>query len=74
MRFGHNFWPGALLTQGQRIFTSFYKIFSGIPHFTIFGGPKYAPIQGQIGQMSYLGRIFQHAKYGQGGYPWKDLL
>ena len=38
-----------VLTNGQRFWTAFCKIFSGTPHLTIFGAPKYV----------YL------AKYGQ---------
>ena len=32
MRFGHNFWLGVLLTQGQGVITAFCSIFSGIHH------------------------------------------
>ena len=34
---------GALLTQDKCVLTAFCKIFSGTPHLTIFGAPKYAP-------------------------------
>ena len=33
---------GVVLTQGQRVWTAFCKIFSGIPHSPIFSAPKYA--------------------------------
>ena len=64
---------GVLLTQGQRVWTAFCKIFSGIPHLTIFSTLKYAA------QILYLAvfarvieRVFRHAKKGQVGCPWKD--
>ena len=31
-----------LLTKEQRVWTTFCKIFSGTPHLTVFGAPKYA--------------------------------
>ena len=33
---------GVVLTQGQRVWTAFCKIFAGIPHSPISGAPKYA--------------------------------
>ena len=33
---------GVLLTQGQHVWAAFCMIFSGVPHSTIFGLPKYA--------------------------------
>ena len=62
-----------LLKQGQCVWIAFCKIFSGILHLTIFGALKYPPKYGQIHQIRYLGRVFGHDKYGQVGYPWKDL-
>ena len=50
-----------LLTQGQRVWTAFCKIFPGTPHLTIFGAliyaAKYAEYA-QICQICCLGRIF----------------
>ena len=45
IKFGHNFWlEGPFDTRSTRlIWTAFCKIFSGTPHLTIFGAPKYAP-------------------------------
>ena len=48
---------GVVLTQGQRVWTAFCKIFSGIPHLTIFGSPKYA---GQIPYLAVFGCICQY--------------
>ena len=44
-------WLGVLLTQGQHVWAAFCMIFSGVPHSTIFGLPKYAR---QILCLSYL--------------------
>ena len=47
---------GVLLTQGQRVWLTFCKIFSGIPNLTKFVVPKYAP---QIPYFAYLA-VFGH--------------
>ena len=41
MRFGHNIWLEGPIDLDQRVSTAFCKIFSGTPHSTIFGAPKY---------------------------------
>ena len=64
MRFGHKFWLGVLLTQGQRVWTAFFLIFSGIPHLTIFGTPKYRPVVLYLACLSVFGHIFERDKYG----------
>ena len=46
---------GVPLTSGQCAWTAFCMFFSGIPHSTIFGWPKYAR---QILYLAYLGYIW----------------
>ena len=48
MRFGHNIWLEGPIDLDQRVSTAFCKIFSGTPHSTIIGAPKYAPKYGKI--------------------------
>ena len=43
---------------------------SGTPSLTISGAPKYAYLMAIFG---IFGRVFGRPKYGQVGYPWKDL-
>ena len=63
MRFGHSFWLGFLLTQGQRGWTAFCKIFSGIPHLTIFGALKYPPVILYLAYLAVFGHVFERVKY-----------
>ena len=56
--------------------TAFCKIFSEIPHLTIFGALKYAPKYAYLAYLAIFGIfgcIFGRAQYGQVGCPWKDL-
>ena len=48
--------------------TAFCKTFSGIPSLTLFGIPNTYLVYVAIG-----GREIDRTKYGQVGYPWKDL-
>ena len=71
---------GVLLTQGQRVWTAFCKIFSGIPHLTIFGSPKYArqmPYLAIIGCIWHIWRIWLAylgaPDIGEWGIPEKIL-
>ena len=58
---------GVLLTQGQRVLTAFCKIFSGIPHLTIFGTPKCVPQILCLANLAVFGHVFLRPKYGQSG-------
>ena len=64
----NNFSKGGrvLLTQGQCVWTAFCMIFSGIPHWTIFGLPKYACLT------SYLAYI-RHVSGAQIWLSWVSL-
>ena len=76
MRFGHNIWLEGPIDLDQRVSTAFCKIFSGTPHLTLFGAPKYAPKYAYLAYLAIFGifgRVFGRPKYGQVGYPWKDL-
>ena len=54
MRFGHNFWLGGPIDL-RSTGTAFWKIFSEIPHSTIFGTLKYAPKYAKYGQICIFG-------------------
>ena len=51
-----------LLTQGQRVWTTFCKIFSEMPHLTIFSTLKYAPKYAKYGQICRIGANWHQAK------------
>ena len=51
-----------LLTQGQRVWTTFCKIFSEMPHLTIFSTLKYAPKYAKYGQICQIGANWHQAK------------
>ena len=60
-----------LLTKIQPIWTQFCTIFSGIPHSTILGGPKYVRQSLYLASLAYLVHVFCQAEYCWVGYPWK---
>ena len=56
---------GVLLTQGQRVWPIFCKIFPGTPNSTIFVVPKNAPQIPYLAYLAIFGCVFECAKYGQ---------
>ena len=73
MKFGHNFWLGGPIDQNQRDWTAFRKIFSGIPHLTIFSALKYAPQLLYLVYLAYLGAYLSAPNMAKWGVPEKIL-
>ena len=61
-----------LRTSGQRLWATFFMLFSGIPHLAMFNMPCQIAKYPDIWLIWLFGYLAARDKRGQVGYPWKE--